>query len=349
VDEDLARALQATLDEQRALHGLPGVSAAVSLPDGALWSGAGGEADRRTGRPLKPDTPMAIASVTKTFVAALVLELAEEGRLSLDDPLSRWLPRYPDARAITVRQLLNHTSGLFGVDENEAYTEAVDRDPDRRWTPADTLRYVERPYFAPGRGWHYSDTNYVLLGQVIQRATGSTVAQELHQRLLDELGLQRIVLQPDEPAPPHTAHGHGGPGPENPGPGRYVPYTSIASTEWTSAAMIADAPALARWGRALFAAQAITPASLKQMTDFVPADMIGYEGYGLGVGRRHTWRLDGDLWGAVGLFPGFGSDLWYSPDIKTTVAVLWIDPTNYRGSDIADALLDTVRRNRRPR
>ena len=81
VDEDLARALRATLEKQRALHNLPGVSAAVALPDGTLWSGASGEADRRTGRPLHSQTPMAIASVTKTFIAALILKLAEAGPL----------------------------------------------------------------------------------------------------------------------------------------------------------------------------------------------------------------------------------------------------------------------------
>jgi D-alanyl-D-alanine carboxypeptidase len=118
---------------------------------------------------MRPDTPMPIASVTKPLIAALAVALAQEGRLSLDDPLSRWVPRYPNARNITLRQLLNHTSGLFGVDENDAYVEAVLGHRSRALTPARVLRDVRKPYGPPGSVWPYSDTNHTLMGLVLQR------------------------------------------------------------------------------------------------------------------------------------------------------------------------------------
>ena len=290
---------------------------------------------------------MPIASVTKPFVAALVIALAEEGRLRLDDRLSRWLPTYPNAPHVTLRQLLSHTRGLFGVDENENYVEAVDSALNRHWTPARVLRYVRQPYFAPGEGWHYSDTNYVLLGLVIKRATGTSVAAELHRRVLDPHGLEDAVLQPDEPAPRDSARGYGTQGPTIPRPGRYVSYRSIASSEWTAAGMVASAPALARWGHALFTARVVTRESLKQMLDFVPADMLDYTGYGLGIARRHI--VERDVHGASGMFPGFASEMWHDPTERATVAVLWNDPTILHRPEIADSLLELVRAQHRER
>ena len=281
LDARLALSLQAQLDAKRSEFDLPGVTAAMTFSDGTQWTGSSGVAEIEPLRRMTPETPMPISSVTKPFVAALVIALAEEGRLRLDDRLSRWLPTYPNAPHVTLRQLLSHTSGLFGVDENENYVEAVDSALNRHWTPARVLRYVRQPYFAPGEGWHYSDTNYVLLGLVIKRATGTSVAAELHRRVLDPHGLEDAVLQPDEPAPRDSARGYGTQGPTIPRPGRYVSYRSIASSEWTAAGMVASAPALARWGHALFTARVVTRESLKQMLDFVPADMLDYTGYGL--------------------------------------------------------------------
>jgi D-alanyl-D-alanine carboxypeptidase len=347
LDAGLLRALQATLDERRDIHQLPGMAAAVVIPGRGLWAGGSGFADRRTRRRATGRTPFAIGSVTKTFIAALVVKLAEEGRLGLDDRLSRWLPDYPNARQITLRQLLNHTSGLFGVDENPAYIRAVDGYPSGRWTPQRTLRYVRRPYFPPGGGWHYSDTNYVLLGLVIERAAGSTVATALHHRVLDRLGLRDIVLQPEERVRGEAARGYGDPGPdgrsrETSDNSGYVPYRSIASTEWTAAGIVASAESLARWGDALFTGRVVKPSSLKQMVAFVPANDIGYDGYGLGIGRHTPAGIGRPLWAVNGLSNGFGAVLWHLPSQRVTVAVLWNDTGQPVTDDIAEALLQTV-------
>jgi D-alanyl-D-alanine carboxypeptidase len=327
-----------------------GVAAAI-VQDGRLrWSGGSGVGDLRTQRPVTGDTVFGLGSVTKTFVAALVLRLSERGVLGLDDPAGKWLAGSDLAPEITLRRLLNHTSGLFGVDEDPAYIRAVDRAPHRRWTPAQTLRYVGRPYFAPGEGWHYSDTNYVLAGLAIERATGSSVGAQMKALLLDSHGLGQTGLQPEADPPRAVAHGYGDP--QRSGTirdlsrgMRWVPYDSVASTEWTAGGMFATAQDVARFGDLLFRGEVVTPPSVKEMTDFVPAAMLSYIGYGLGVGKRFVTDLGGELWGSIGRVPGYEADLWHVPSRGITVAVLTnderIDPT-----EVADALLRETNRRR---
>jgi D-alanyl-D-alanine carboxypeptidase len=340
----LGSVLQKKLDAKREEYSLRGIAASVAFPDGSRWSGASGLADTEPQRPMRADTPMPIASVTKPLIAALTVALAREGRLSLDDRLSRWVPGYPNARNITLRQLLNHTSGLFNVDENDAYGEALLRQRSRAWTPSMVLRYVRKPYGPPGGGWHYSDTNYTLIGLVLERASGTSVARALHRLVLDRHGLRHAALQPEEPAPPGSARGYDPIGPPAPPPGRYVPFRSAASAEWTAAGVVATAPEVATWGRALFAGRVVDRSGLREMLRLTPTGEVGYTKYGLGVAQRHI--VDRDVVGASGRFWGFNSELWHDPATRATVAVLWNDTLLLRSPDAADALLETVRRGR---
>lgn len=341
----LARALQAKLDAKREEYDVGGITASVAFPDGSRWSGASGLADTDPRRPMRPDTPMGIASVTKPLTAALAVALAQEGRLALDDRLSRWVPRFPNARHITLRQLLNHTSGLFSVDEDEAYNAAVNGHPSRAWTPAMVLRYVRKPYGPPGSGWHYSDTNYTLMGLVLRRAGGTSVAESLHRLVLDPHGMRRAALQPEEPAPPGSARAYISVGSLAPPPGRYVPFRSAASSEWTAAGVVATAPDLATWGRALFAGRVVDRRGLREILRFVPTvDGRDYAAYGLGVAQRHI--VERDVAGASGRAWGFGSELWHDPATRATVAVLWNDTLLLRSPHVADILLEVVRLGR---
>jgi D-alanyl-D-alanine carboxypeptidase len=339
---EVSRALQRILDDARGETKV-GVSAAVVERGRVRWSGGSGVGDLRAARPVTGDSVYGVASLTKTFVAALTLRLAEQGDLELDDPVSKWVPRARVAPEITLRSLLNHTSGLFGIDENPVYSRAVDRAPRRRWTPEETLRYVRRPYFPPGRGWHYSDTNYVLAGLAIERATGSRVGSQMRTLLLEPHALDRTGLQPQDHPPPDAAHGHGDPAQTGTIRDltrgmRWVPYDSLASSEWTSGGMYATAEEVARFGDALFTGRVVKRAALDEMTKWVSATMHPYIGYGLGIGQRFVRDLGGELWGSIGRVPGFEADLWHVPSRGITVAVLTnderIDPT-----EIADAVL----------
>ncbi|HEY8818475.1 MAG TPA: serine hydrolase, partial [Candidatus Limnocylindrales bacterium] len=159
-------ALDARLEALRKKAGIPGISATILFADGSVWEGAAGLADVAAGRRVTTETAFPIASVSKTFISALVLGLIEDGKLRLDSPVKPFLPTVAIDPAITVRELLDHTSGLrdfyFGVEVDKALL--VKRD--QVWDAARSLAYVGKPFSKPGLSWHYSNTNYLLLGML---------------------------------------------------------------------------------------------------------------------------------------------------------------------------------------
>jgi D-alanyl-D-alanine carboxypeptidase len=183
------------------------------------------------------------------------------------------------------------------------------------------------------------------MGLVLRRASGTSVADALHRLVLDHHGMRRAALQPEEPAPPGTARGYDPVGPPSPSPGRYVPFRSVASSEWTAGGVVATAPEVATWGRALFAGRVVDRRGLREMLRFVPTgDVASYAKYGLGVAQRHI--VDRDVLGASGRLWGYSSELWHDPATGATVAVLWNDTLLLHSPDVADALLEVVRRAR---
>jgi D-alanyl-D-alanine carboxypeptidase len=205
-DPVLRSRLQGALDRVRVDYGMPGASAAVVIAGEGVWTGSSGEADLRTHRRVTDRTLFAVGSITKTLIAALVLKLAEDDVLDLDDRLSRWVPEFPNSGRITLRQLLNHTSGTSDFVVDPAFAAAQRRSSNAVWTPRRTLRYAREPAGEPGVDWRYSSTNYILAGLVIERATGSTVAHELHRRLLDRSRFPRIVLASGRAPAPAGGH-----------------------------------------------------------------------------------------------------------------------------------------------
>ncbi len=217
----------------RAAH--PGAVAAVVAGGRVVWVGASGLADVRRRVPVRRDTRFAIASVTKPFVAGLVVQLAATGVLGLDDPLSRWVPRFPGARRITLRQLLDQTSGLDDyVTDGRFLAAERRRGPEFEWAPRQLLRYIPSPLAAPGERWNYSNANYLLLGLVVERAT--------HRRLGPQLP-DAFVFQPQERPAGDVAVGYldGRPSRNNP----FVPSRETASSAWASGTC-SRAPATSR-------------------------------------------------------------------------------------------------------
>ena len=179
--------------------GAPGALAFVRNPGGGDGVAAG-YADLRTRTPMAATDGFRIASVTKTFVATVVLQLEAEHRLDIDDRVERWLLGIvPNGGAITIRELLNHTSGLFDYSEDDAHTQAVIADPGRRWSPYELLSvaFAHPPLFRPGTSWFYSNTNYVVLGLVVEAVTGRSLGQELEARIIDRLRLHATSFEVD--------------------------------------------------------------------------------------------------------------------------------------------------------
>jgi D-alanyl-D-alanine carboxypeptidase len=291
LDPELAAKFQQRLERWRESHRAPGVAAAVRLPDGALWVGTAGVRIVGHGhKPVTQHTPFVIGSLTKTFVAALVLRLQEEGRLLLDDPIAKWLPEYPGAKRITVRMLLSHRSGIFDYFSNPRYENLVFKRPRHHWTTAEILALKGPRYCLPGKCFHYSNTNYVLLGKIIKKVTGQPAARGIRDRFLFPLGLRSTFFQGQErigrpPAEGYLALRHGyrhfADG------SRFRPNTSAATVANAAGAMVASVRDVSDWQDALLSGSVLQPASLAEMLAFDKRS-----GYGLGM---RFARLDGIL------------------------------------------------------
>ncbi len=317
----LAERLQATLEDARA-HGVPGASAAIETPDG-LWTGVVGKASLRPERAVTTLTAFEAGSVTKTFVAAVALRLVEEGRLSLSSRLSRWMPDFPYAGRITVRQLLSHRSGIADLFDDPANQRYLEAHPGRRLTFREIVRRIGRPHARPGSGYHYSNANYVLLGRIVERVTGRGIASVIRTMLLEPYGLSHTWFQGEEPAPAgmadRRAMGYARRSGGWDAYGRRAglrPWTSMATFIWAAGAMMSTPTDLARWARALYGGRVLTPGSLALMTDFQ-----GSHRYGLGA--RRTSKGDRVAWGHGGSLDGFQTGMWYLPAIDASVVVMW--------------------------
>ncbi|SCF02371.1 Beta-lactamase [Micromonospora haikouensis] len=203
--EDVARRMMAV--------GPPGYAARVGAGPRVTRTAAG-LADISTGRRMAARDQFEAGSNTKTFTAVLALQLVDRGQLRLDAPVSRYLPQVvPNGRNITVRMLLNHTSGLFSYTGDEAFMAGLASDPQRVWTEAELLAvaFAHEPNFAPGTGWSYSNTNYTLLGMIIEKLTGKGLPELVRQRIAAPLGLRHTYFA--DPRAVHTgpgyAHGYG--------------------------------------------------------------------------------------------------------------------------------------------
>jgi D-alanyl-D-alanine carboxypeptidase len=342
LDRALARARDALL--------LPGVEATVIFPDGSTWNGSAGLADVAAGRPVDPSTPFAVASVTKTFTSALILRYVDQGLVKLDDPLARWLPEWPNARKITIRMLLNHTSGIPDFFRNPKLDLALNRDMRRSWTPAEVLAsYVPKgAVFPPGKGWAYSNTNYLLLGVVAAQVGGAPWEQLVRSELIEPLGLDTTYVQGVDlpPAVPALAYriidGFLGPTPQVRTDGStVVPFRSVITAAGSAGAIASTSGDLARWARALYGGTGVlSAATRRELLTFVHAYRYGtVTSYGLGASRV---SFDGHAaYGHTGALVGTRSAIRYFPKEKVAVAVLFNADT-FVGDDVVRILARNI-------
>ena len=297
---NLARSFQAALDAARYDAEAFGVTFAAVRDGRVVWAGSSGVA--RDGRSaLKPHSPMVIGSVTKTFVAATVLQLVEEGRIALTDSVRGHLPALKQvSREIIVRQLLDHTSGLADV-FNETTRRGLEEHPERSWTSREVLATLHAPWYPPGDGWAYANTNYYLLGMIVERVTGSSLEAELQRRFIDPLDLDATrTLGPQDPNSPLDP--------------------AWATIFWASGAMSSSAADLARWGDALYDNDVGGTALVGEDTGRDMLD-VNRDDYGLGVKRLEvSRRITG--YGHTGLLNAYTTLLLHLPAKDVTIALL---------------------------
>ncbi|GGQ09300.1 serine hydrolase domain-containing protein [Streptomyces roseolilacinus] len=289
------------------------------------WRGAAGLADLATGERTRPDGRARIGSVTKTFVATVTLQLAAEGRIRLDGPVEEYLPgAVRNGRNITVRQLLNHTSGLydywsapeFALGDEASVRRYLREGRWKTYTPRELLDVAARhdPYFAPGRGWKYSNTNYVLVGMLIEKVSGRSWQQEVERRILRPLRLGGTVMPTTSPRIPGP-HAKGYlPLPEGPADVSLLD-PSVAGAAGGGISTTAD---LNRFLAALLGGRLLPKAQLAEMLEAVPAAELGAS-YGLGIIRYDT--ACGPVWGHPGGIPGYSTFLLGTQDGRRQFAL----------------------------
>jgi CubicO group peptidase (beta-lactamase class C family) len=334
--------LRGVLNSERVRLHIPGAAAAVIFPDGTVWKAGSGLAQINPNVSATGKSPFVSGSITKTFIAAAVMQLVEEGRLSLDHPLANWMPDYPRATEITLRHLLSHTSGVYNYFEHPTYNKRVFKtDKDHFWTPQEILDdFVGAPLFAPGAGWSYSNTGYVLLGLVLEAELGQSLDTILRQRFFNPLGLRKTYFQYASPAPASSAQGYlykSGTWQEWSDATNYRPTISAATVAWAAGGVVSSARDVAKWGRALYGGQILTAESIEEMigTDYAPGDGI----YGLGTRTRTSNGMVAV--GHTGSLRGFDATMWYFPDNGLTVAVV-TNLGRVNVNPIADALVEAA-------
>jgi D-alanyl-D-alanine carboxypeptidase len=348
-----------------------GMSAAIKVDGLAFWQSATGHASRNVdgnnnllpgGTPFETSTLSRMYSVTKTFTAALVLELANEAVFSLQDPVSKFIPFLnavnPELNgAVTIHQLLAHESGYSNYSDEFMLQLAVAFQPTHEWTAFEALSFVHQVN-TPGAERRYSNTNYIVLGAIIELSTGKPLQQHFRERFITPLALNSIYFDARETQAAGTilASPHDNISPFNPifqltGQPTFpnaitnisaFPFTAISTLEFASGALISNIADMAEWGNALFGGRATSQSTLDEMIISI-SSTPDQDGDFLGYGVFRTTRISAtDVFiGHDGNAPGYRSVMFYQPDRKMTIAIL----TNYRGAklyDVAKALFEAL-------
>jgi D-alanyl-D-alanine carboxypeptidase len=321
-EADLDAALEKSFEESDA----PGVVAAVQTPE-YTWVGALGVADRASKEPMTPDVHHRIGSVTKTFTATLLLQAADEGLLSLDDKIDQYVEGVPNGDKITLGQMADMTSGIASYTEDDRWVDEWSSDRDRVWKPEELAQIgiEESPLFDPGKEWFYSNTNYVLIGLVLEKVTGKPIGDLYREQIIEPLDLKNTSFpEPaDSSIPEPHAQGYTLQGESS---GREpIDSTDWSTSEaWTAGQMISTADDLLVYGRALGTGEGLlSPEQQSERLDSFVSDvpplnqppLKGDLAYGFGLGKDHGWV------GHNGEIPGYNTYLFYHPEIDAVVAV----------------------------
>jgi D-alanyl-D-alanine carboxypeptidase len=302
---DLPGAFQKTIADTAVKYGLRGVTAAVIIPGQEMWQGAFGLSE--PGIPMRPEMLISVASLTKTVTGALILQLVEEGLLDLDEPAANWLPVLPNVPGdATIRQLLNHTSGVFNFGRHPALGGALAEDPTRVWEPLEIAnRFILPSQLAVGERTVYSNTNMLLLGMIADSVTGSTIATEFRYRFWEPLQLENVFLASAEEPQGDLASAW-----VNRGEGELVNVGPFGmpvarSFGWGAFGLKASVGDMARWGEALMGGTLFGEELVREMfTAAPPPNGTNVAiGTGVGLGLRRYEIAGFEVWGHSGVAP----------------------------------------------
>jgi D-alanyl-D-alanine carboxypeptidase len=331
-DPVLANKLQNKIDSIRTANNLKGISACVIYPGFGTWKGVTGIS--HTGFPITSDMEFGIGSNTKLFTGVLLLKLAENNIIQLDDSLHQYLPAFNNIDSnITIRQLLNHTSGLADVTSVPGYPDSMLTNPNRVFTASEMMTWAGLPQFSAGTSWDYCNTNYLLLGMIAESATGQSYSQLLRDSILTPHQLDSTFLDVYETILYPVAH------PWQAGVNNNsIPRTSVNSAAWAAGAMYSTSGEMVQWYNALMNGQVLNSNSFNELTTFV-----GSGNYGMGISQatvigRIVWTHGGTIWG------GYNSSMVYDTATGIIICVL-INQLPAQAFQVSIQLLSTLINN----
>lgn len=327
LDPQLEAQLREIVSRYKENFDIPGVLAGIWIPGKGRLIIEDGLADIETGRRISNADHVRIGSVTKSFTVTVILQLAGEGLLDLNEPVGKYLPDVENSGA-TIAELANMRSGIFNYTEDaEFVTEFIESNFLRVWTDQEIVDFADSnvPYFPPGGGWHYSNTNTVILGMIVEQVTGHPLGEEIRKRIIEPLGLDgtSYPTTPDMPEP--FAHGYG-----------FDPLEDISFTDPSSSsgsgAMISRLDDLRKWGKALGKGTLLSAELQAERIDslvpivFDPCDdddpdrpkrsCPEYDKYGMGIGEISGWI------GHTGEYVGYTSLVMYHPESGSVVVIV---------------------------
>lgn len=315
-----SRATEAALDAAIAAmlrhYHAPGAVVGVWIPGIGNYIATAGTSDIATGHPILMADYFRIGSITKTFTVTALLELADENKLRLDDPISTYVSGIPNGGNITLRMLANMTSGLFSYTRDSRFQRELFSNPYRSFTPRELVNFAiaHDPDFPPGAGWNYSNTNTVLLGMAIERITGQPIAEVFTEKIFRPLGLQHTVWPTGTAMPSPFAHGI---------TDQTIDDTQADATFWnpswgfTAGQLISTLQDVRTWVKSYTTGSLISPEMQRQRLTWVtfPPNTAEHA-YGLGIGMDHGWL------GHTGELPGYNCGGYYLPSKDATIVIM---------------------------
>jgi D-alanyl-D-alanine carboxypeptidase len=318
---------------------LPGVLVVVSAPGQGEYVGAQGSANLDTGAEPQTNDRFRIGSVTKTFVATAILQLVDQGKLSKSDTLSKWYPDFPNADEITIDDLLRMRSGIADYWDEETIKQYYDN-PMESVTNEDIIEATAAKadqFEPPDQETKYTDTNYNILGAILEKVSGNGIATQITQTILDPLGL-RNTFYPTNNELPGNLHGYG----LNPQSGEFEDKTILNPAPADGAgAMISDISDLGVWARTVYNGDLLEPETQQARLETQPLEGApsGGAGYGEGIGGN------GGIWGHGGTISGFSTEMWYIPEEDATIVISVNrsdEQMDSHSSDVLTAVLTSI-------
>jgi len=336
-------ALEATVTRLKTELGVPGMVVLLDTPNGQLEMSLG-TTTHKGSTPVSPDQHIRVGSNTKTWVGTVILQMVQEGKIALTDPVSRYRPDVPNGQNIRIEHLLNMRSGLFNYTEPLSFAKVIDADPLRVWDPEELVKlaYAQAPYFTPGNGYHYSNTNTVLLGLIAQSLDKKPLPDILRDRIFIPAGLTNTLFPATTsnaiPAPYANGYMFGNNELTAPNPPR-LPQAMLdaiaagtldpvdhtfdnPSWGWAAGAGISTARDLFKWVRALGNGTLLTPEMQRiRLGSVRPTDPTRPTSADYGLGIARFLRA---MYGHTGELPGYNSFMGHDPSNKVTL-VIWVN------------------------